>query len=195
MRTETAQTHTYYTHFDSPLGPILLTSDGVALTGLYMSEHKHGKPLRADWSLSNGASLFHEARQQLAAYFAGELTRFDLPLAAQGTAFQLRVWEELMSIPYGSTVSYGELALRLGNMNASRAVGLANGRNPISIIVPCHRVIGSNGKLTGYGGGLPRKAALLAFEASVRALGPRSFVPPPDAEGANLAAQAELDLT
>ena len=102
--------------------------------------------------------------RQLRAYFAGELETFDLPLAPQGTPFQLGVWRRLCEIPYGQTISYGELARRLGNPNASRAVGLANGSNPIPIVIPCHRVIGSNGKLTGYGGGLPIKEKLLALE-------------------------------
>lgn len=105
-----------------------------------------------------------ETIRQLKAYFAGELEEFDLPLAPEGTAFQLKVWENLCDIPFGETISYGELARRIGNPNASRAVGLANGSNPIPIIIPCHRVIGSNGKLTGYGGGLPIKEKLLALE-------------------------------
>jgi methylated-DNA-[protein]-cysteine S-methyltransferase len=105
-----------------------------------------------------------EAVRQLRAYFAGELQAFDLPLAPQGTPFQLAVWKHLCEIPYGETISYGELARRIGNPNASRAVGLANGSNPIPIVIPCHRVIGSNGKLTGYGGGLPIKDKLLGLE-------------------------------
>jgi methylated-DNA-[protein]-cysteine S-methyltransferase len=105
-----------------------------------------------------------EAVRQLRAYFAGELQAFDLPLAPQGTPFQLAVWKHLCEIPYGETISYGELARRIGNPNASRAVGLANGSNPIPIVIPCHRVIGSNGKLTGYGGGLPIKEKLLGLE-------------------------------
>ena len=163
----------YYTHFTSPVGPILLTSDGEGLTGLYMAEYKHGEEVREGWVLSDGAPLLQEAMRQLTAYFEGTLTEFDIPLAMRGTPFQLRVWEELVKIPYGTTISYGELAGRVGNHNASRAVGLANGRNPVSIIVPCHRVIGADGKLTGYGGGLPRKSALLAFESAVLAGGPR----------------------
>ncbi len=105
-----------------------------------------------------------ETIRQLHSYFARELEEFDLPLAPEGTAFQLRVWKRLCDIPYGETISYGELARRLDNPNASRAVGLANGSNPIPIVIPCHRVIGSNGKLTGYGGGLPIKEKLLALE-------------------------------
>lgn len=156
----------YYTTLGSLVGPLLLTSDGTGLTGLYMAEHRHGPFVGADWLACAEASPFPEARRQLAAYFAGTRTRFDLPLAPQGTAFQSQVWEALRKIPYGQTISYGELARRIGKAGASRAVGLANGRNPISIIIPCHRVIGADGKLTGYGGGLAHKDALLSLESS-----------------------------
>ncbi len=157
---------TYYTYFDSPLQPLLLTSDGAALTGLYMDAHRHGPELRADWRQDDEAAPFAEAKRQLTAYFAGCLTAFDLPLAPVGTTFQKCVWEELRRIPHGQTVSYGELARRIGSPNACRAVGLANGRNPLSIIVPCHRVVGANGKLVGYAGGTTRKEALLALEGA-----------------------------
>jgi methylated-DNA-[protein]-cysteine S-methyltransferase len=156
---------TYFTYYDSPIDPLLLVSDGTALTGLFMVEHRHGPEVRAGWVERDDAAPFAEVKRQLAAYFEGTLTEFDVPLAARGTAFQSTVWNALREIPYGVTISYGELARRVGNPNASRAVGLANGKNPISIIVPCHRVIGANGTLTGYGGGLPRKAALLRMEA------------------------------
>lgn len=168
---------TYYTRFASPLCPILLTSDGTALTGLYMGdEHRHGPEIEEDWGEDDTLPILVEARRQLTAYFEGTLTSFDLPLAPQGTDFQKVVWEALQGIGFGETISYGELARRIGNPNASRAVGLANGRNPISIVVPCHRVIGANGTLIGYGGGLPRKRSLLAFEAAVTTGGPRPFV-------------------
>jgi len=157
---------TFYTYYDSPVQPLLLTSDGTSLTGLYMVEHKHGREVGADWIEQPDAQPFAETKRQLGLYFAGQLTEFDLPLAPGGTAFQQQVWKELCRIPYGVTISYGELAQRIGNPNASRAVGLANGRNPISIIVPCHRVIGASGKLVGYGGGLSRKEILLALEGS-----------------------------
>jgi methylated-DNA-[protein]-cysteine S-methyltransferase len=169
---------TYYTQVDSPLGPLLLLAEGGALTGLYMQEpvavdadpwQAWGLAGRtAGWVADDAVAPFPAARAQLAAYFAGQLTEFDLPLALQGTEFQRRVWAKLLTIPYGTTWTYGQLARELGNPNGARAVGLANGRNPVSIIVPCHRVIGSDGKLTGYGGGLPRKAALLDFEFGVR---------------------------
>ena len=184
----------YYTHCASPFGPILLTSNGEAITGLFMSEHKYGEPIGEGWILTDEALPFPEARQQLSAYFAGTLTGFDLPLALRGTPFQIRVWEELKTIPYGETISYGELALRIGNVNASRAVGLANGRNPISIIVPCHRVIGANGKLVGYGGGLPRKAALLAFESAVMKSGPRPFASLSEGTDRDVPVQTSLDF-
>ena len=164
------QTTTYYTYVESPIERLLLTSNGTALTGVYMNEHRHGPPVGSDWVRDDEAAPFAEARAQFADYFGGRRTTFDLPLdAATGTDFQRRVWEELRRIRYGETISYGELARRIGNPSASRAVGLANGRNPFSIVVPCHRVVGANGKLTGYAGGLGKKEALLAHEASVKA--------------------------
>ncbi len=180
----------YYTVTNSPVGPILLLSDGDHLTGLYMSEYKYGPyvgkglggwGIQGDFMHSKSrlkqdeAEPFPDAKRQLDAYFEGRLTDFELPLSMEGSDFQRRVWGLLTEIPYGTTTTYGELARRLGNPNGSRAVGSANGHNPISIIVPCHRVIGSNGKLTGYGGGLPRKAALLDFEFAVRLSGPHGF--------------------
>lgn len=159
---------TFYTYYDSPVQPLLLTSDGTALTGVYMVEHRHGPEVRADWVEQSQALPFAQTIRQLDAYFAGQLTEFDVPLAPEGTEFQQKVWQELRRIPYGATLSYGDLARRIGNPNASRAVGLANGRNPISIIVPCHRVIGASGKLTGYGGGLSRKEILLTLEAGAK---------------------------
>jgi methylated-DNA-[protein]-cysteine S-methyltransferase len=166
---------TYYTCIESPIDPILLTSDGTALTGLYMDLDRLDPRVRKDWVRSKDVAPLVETARQLSLYFQGKLTQFDLPLAMPGTPFQQSVWEELKRIPYGTTISYGELARRIGQPHASRAVGMANGSNPIGIIVPCHRVIGANGKLTGYGGGLPRKEALLTFEASVAANGPQPF--------------------
>ncbi len=153
---------TWYTCIDTPIGAIRMTSDGTSLTGLYLEGEGD---CRAGEGRRDDAEPFARAREQLAAYFRGELTRFDLPLAAEGTEFQREVWEELRRIPYGTTVSYGEVARRLGRPNSCRAVGLANGRNRLPIVVPCHRVIGADGSLTGYGGGLPRKRALLELEA------------------------------
>ncbi len=160
--------NTYYTTMDSPIGQLLLTSNGTALTGLFMNIHKYDPTIEKGWVESDSTPPLAETRCQLTEYFAGERTTFDLPLAPEGTEFQQRVWQELTRISYGETLSYGEIATRIGNPNASRAVGLANGRNPISIIVPCHRVIGANGKLVGYGGGLSNKETLLNHEAMVR---------------------------
>lgn len=156
---------TYYTRIESPIEPLLLASDGESLTSLFMVTQRHGPFFSETWKRDDNAKPFAEARRQMEAYFAGELTEFDLPLNMIGTEFQKTVWRELLNIPFGVTISYGELAERVGNPSASRAVGAANGRNPISIIVPCHRVIGSNGKLTGYGGGIERKEWLLAHES------------------------------
>jgi methylated-DNA-[protein]-cysteine S-methyltransferase len=155
-------TVTLYTRHPSPVGDLLLLAreDDHGLAGLYL----YGEPQR-DWRRSDAP--FAEVHRQLDAYFAGELEEFDLPLAPSGTPFQLRVWEELQRIPLGETISYSELAERIGNPKTVRAVGLANGRNPISIIVPCHRVIGADGSLVGYGGGLERKRWLLEHEEVV----------------------------
>lgn len=156
---------TYFTHLETPLCTLLLTSDGAALTGLFMlPNHRHAPEQSTEWQEAPTLPVFVAAKAQLTEYFAGTRTVFDLPLNPLGTAFQKSVWAELVKIPYGQTLSYGELARRIGNPKASRAVGLANGKNPLSIVVPCHRVIGASGKLTGYGGGLARKEALLALE-------------------------------
>ncbi len=154
------------TTVDSPLGTLTLTAADGFLTGMAMDGQKH--PPRPQPGATRGNRWFTEVTGQLDAYFAGTLTQFEVPIRLDGTDFQRRVWTQLQEIPYGETISYGELARRLGNPGASRAVGLANGRNPIAVIVPCHRVIGANGTLTGYGGGLDRKEWLLAHEAVVR---------------------------
>ena len=153
-----------YTEVDSPIGRLLLHTDGTSLLGLYMDGPGDGPPGREQWLLDSEAGPLPEAARQLAEYFAGTRRAFDLPLRLEGTDFQRRVWAALCEIPYGAMWSYGELARRVGNPKASRAVGLANGRNPLSIVVPCHRVIGADGTLTGYGGGLERKRWLLAHE-------------------------------
>ena len=155
---------TVYDSMPSPLGPLLLTSDGTALTGVFMADHRRGPAVGPEWT--RDAAPFADARAQLAAYFAGERQTFDLDVRPAGTPFQQRVWAALLDIPYGATETYGALAERLGDANLSRAVGAANGRNPVSVIVPCHRVVGANGTLTGYAGGLERKRWLLAHEAS-----------------------------
>lgn len=153
---------TIYTYIESPIGTLLLAADAEGLQQILFSTD--GRQARPDSAWQEDASALAEVVRQLRAYFAGELETFDLSVAPQGTPFQQRVWSELQKIPYGETISYGELARRIGNPKASRAVGLANGSNPISIVIPCHRVIGSDGKLTGYGGGLPIKEKLLALE-------------------------------
>ncbi|HEY3851555.1 MAG TPA: methylated-DNA--[protein]-cysteine S-methyltransferase [Steroidobacteraceae bacterium] len=153
-----------YTYVDSPIGRLLLSTDGEALTGIYMHLRESPAPEMKDWVCDAGAGALPETARQLEEYFAGTRRDFDLPMRLAGTEFQRRVWKHLTDIRYGETLSYGELAKRIGNPNASRAVGLANGRNPIPILVPCHRVIGADGSLTGYGGGLDRKRWLLAHE-------------------------------
>jgi len=157
-----------FCYVDSPIGRLMLTSDGTALTGLYMNltRNKPTKQLTLDddWAQNATQGPLPAATRQLKEYFAGKRREFDLPLKMKGTEFQQRVWRELTKIPFGTTWSYGQLAKRLGNPNGSRAVGLANGRNPIAIIVPCHRVIGADGSLTGFGGGLDRKEWLLTHE-------------------------------
>jgi methylated-DNA-[protein]-cysteine S-methyltransferase len=152
-----------FCHVESPIGRLLLTSDGTALTGLYMEPSRKAQSTDG-WVQDAAVKPLAEAVRQLGEYFAGSRREFDLPLRLNGTLFQTRVWRELTEIPYGTTWSYGELAKRIDKPSASRAVGLANGRNPISILVPCHRVIGADGSLTGYGGGLDRKRWLLAHE-------------------------------
>lgn len=154
---------TRYTIVGSPVGELLLVGDGTALSGLFMlPDAKYVPEIGADWIRDDTA--FTEVARQLDEYFAGERREFDLPLAPRGTDFQRSVWRELTTIPYGRTTSYGAMAANLGTPTASRAVGAANGRNPISIIVPCHRVIAANGALTGYAGGLDKKQRLLALE-------------------------------
>jgi methylated-DNA-[protein]-cysteine S-methyltransferase len=153
----------YYTQIESPIGRLLLAGDEAGLQQVNFVNGRY-QQLKPDPEWIEDPKPLREATRQLCAYFGGELENFDLPLTMQGTPFQLNVWKNLCDIPYGETISYGELACRVGNPKASRAVGLANGSNPVAIIVPCHRVIGSNGKLTGYGGGLPVKEKLLALE-------------------------------
>ena len=155
--------HTYYCYHQSPIGKLLLAGDGESLSLLGFPRGKMQRQHETDWVLD--AAPFRATAAQLEQYFAGELIQFKLPLKAVGTPFQQTVWDALTQIPYGKTWSYGELAQRIGKPKASRAVGAANGLNPIPIIIPCHRVIGSNGKLTGFGGGLDTKEFLLHLEA------------------------------
>ncbi|NSC24961.1 methylated-DNA--[protein]-cysteine S-methyltransferase [Streptomyces albus subsp. chlorinus] len=154
--------HRTHTVIDSPVGPLTLVATDGTLSGIYMEPHRHRPAQETFGQRDPGA--FGEVTEQLGEYFAGDRKEFTVPLAPEGTAFQHTVWEALRTIPYGETLSYGQLAERIGRPGAARAVGLANGRNPLSIVVPCHRVIGSTGQLTGYGGGIERKRHLLDFE-------------------------------
>jgi methylated-DNA-[protein]-cysteine S-methyltransferase len=155
------------TTMDSPVGTLTLTAVDGRVTGLHMDGQRHAPSSSDDWERDDDGLA--AVVEQLEAYFAGSRETFDVALDLQGTDFQRRVWTGLLEIPYGETMSYGELARRVGRPGASRAVGLANGRNPVAIIVPCHRVIGADGTLTGYGGGLDRKVWLLDHERSRRA--------------------------
>jgi methylated-DNA-[protein]-cysteine S-methyltransferase len=154
---------TYYTIMPSPIDDLLLVSDGEALTGLLMETRPHGRTIAATWKQDPGP--FREVARQLRAYFAGDPSRFDVPIRLEGTDFQQTVWAALRRLHFGERVSYGELARRIGRSGAGRAVGTANGRNPVAIIVPCHRVVGAGDLLGGYGGGLDRKRWLLEHEA------------------------------
>jgi methylated-DNA-[protein]-cysteine S-methyltransferase len=155
-------TKTYFTEFSSPIGKIQLRGTATALTGLFMEEHRR-EPARPNGAVRDAAPL-RSAQRELEEYFAGERREFSVALEPAGTPFQRRVWQALSEIPYGETISYLELARRVENPRAIRAVGQANGRNPLSIIVPCHRVIAADRSLGGYGGGLERKRHLLALE-------------------------------
>lgn len=158
----------YYTYMDSPFGEILIARNSLGLSHISFQEDPNRKdPEAGGWRFDQQA--FDETLAQLRAYFNGDLYHFDLPLAPEGTPFQLQVWQALQTIPYGETISYAELAGKLGKPNAARAVGAANGKNPLPIVIPCHRVIGSNGLLTGYAGGIHIKEALLALEHRGRA--------------------------
>ncbi len=152
----------YWCEIESPVGPLLLAGDGKSLKLIYFQAGPHARRAESHWVAD--AKPFQAVMAQLEEYFAGRRRTFDLPLDPEGTRFQLTVWQALTRIPYGETVSYGELARRIGNPQASRAVGLANGANPLPIVVPCHRVIGADGSLTGFGGGLDIKRKLLALE-------------------------------
>ncbi len=153
----------YYCYLDTPIGELLLAGEDDALTMIGFPKGSMRRDPEPDWIFNE--KPFAEAMRQLDEYFGGERRDFDLPLKLDGTEFQLLVLKELQKIPYGETTSYGDIAKRIGRPKASRAVGAANGRNPIPIVVPCHRVIGSHGDLTGFGGGLDTKEALLRLEA------------------------------
>lgn len=156
----------YTTTMDSPLGPLVLVSDGRALTAILFGDRSDAKRVCGPTVVKDDAEPFAQARRELAEYFSGRRREFEVPLAPHGTMFQTRVWEALRRIPHGTTTTYGEVARQIGAPAAVRAVGAANGRNPLAIVVPCHRVVGSDGTLTGYAGGLERKQALLEIEGA-----------------------------
>ena len=156
----------------SPVGPLTLVGEGDDLTGVFFETGSNARRRAPDWVRDD--RRLRPAAAQLDEYFAGKRTRFDLPLAPRGTAFQKAVWAALLRIPFGETSSYGDIARAIGKPAASRAVGGANHRNPISIVIPCHRVIGADGSLTGYGGGLDHKRLLLELESRVRSAHPRA---------------------
>lgn len=164
--TKAARTDVAHMRVESPLGPVAVTAVETGLTGVHLGAEETD-PV---WGPRRPTPALEAAVEQLGAYFDGTLTEFDLPLAAAGTDFQRRVWAALRTIPYGATATYGDIARAIDNPAAVRAVGLANGSNPIAIVVPCHRVIGANGKLTGYSGGVWRKERLLALERGERGL-------------------------
>ena len=160
-----------HTSVESPVGPLLLAAAADGLCLIEFAQPRHPVARAADWR-EGDSDLLRAARRQLDEYFAGARRGFDLPLAPRGTPFQRRVWDALAAIPYGTTISYGELARRIGAPDAMRAVGAANGRNPLPIVVPCHRVIGADGSLTGFGGGLPTKRFLLRLEGGLQDAAP-----------------------
>jgi methylated-DNA-[protein]-cysteine S-methyltransferase len=162
----------YYAHIDTPVGPACLTGDGDgALVEFYFLNEDSLKPkLGVEGVATHEPGRLKDAARQIDDFFARRRTRFDLPVKPKGTVFQQKVWQALLDIPFGKTISYQQLAITVGDINAMRAVGAANGKNPVSLIIPCHRVIGKNGSLTGYGGGLPLKKWLLEFESPQGAL-------------------------
>lgn len=156
----------YYDYYDSPYGRMLLVASGEGLTGVYFEGQKYHARLEPQWRADARHSPLRHAKRELAEYFAGERRCFETPLAADGTPFQRAIWNAISTVAFGATITYGELAVRAGFAGSSRAAGAATGRNPITLIVPCHRIVGSNGSLTGYAGGLDRKRALLALEGA-----------------------------
>ena len=157
-----------YDVYESPQGPMLITATPKGLAGVYFKGQKHF-PKRRAWRRDARHPVLRKARRELAEYFAGRRTRFEVPLDPEGTAFQRKIWKAIARVAFGKTLTYGELATRAGHPSSARAAGAATGRNPIGIIVPCHRIVGSDGSLTGYAGGLSRKRALLQLESAMRA--------------------------
>lgn len=159
----------YYDFYDSPQGRMLLVANDEGLSRVYFDGQKYFPQLEPDWKQDTGNVFLRQARRELAEYFDGRRKRFDIALAPEGTDFQCAVWKSIYTVAFGDTITYGELARRAGNPGSARAAGAATGRNPISVIVPCHRILGSDGSLTGYAGGLERKRALLTLESALPA--------------------------
>ena len=157
----------YYDLYDSPHGRMLLVAEGEALAGVYFDGQKYHPQMEPEWRRDVRHAPLRQAKRELAEYFGGERKRFEIALAPEGTSFQRSVWQAISTVGFGETITYGELASRAGCAGSARAAGAATGRNPISIIVPCHRIVGANGSLTGYAGGLDRKRALLSLESSI----------------------------
>jgi len=160
----------YFDFYESPMGRMLIVATDQGLSGLYFVDQKYYREVGRDWLRSDHHEVVLETERQLKEYFGGSRKQFDIPIAAQGTPFQTRVWKAISSVQYGDSITYSELARRAGHPQAVRAAGTATGRNPITIIVPCHRIVGSDGSLTGYAGGLDRKRALRALEGGGRSL-------------------------
>jgi methylated-DNA-[protein]-cysteine S-methyltransferase len=160
----------YYDTYESPQGGMLLVADDEGLAGVFFNRQKHHPKQQADWKRDPHCRVLQQAKRELTEYFAGKRKRFEVALAPEGTAFQRAVWQAISTVGFGKTITYGELAQRAGCPGSARAAGAATGRNPITIIVPCHRIMGANGALTGYAGGLERKRALLALEGVGRDL-------------------------
>ena len=160
----------YYDTYRSPQGGMLLLANEEGLVGVFFDRQKHHPEKKADWKKNPDHKLLRQAKRELSEYFTGQRTRFDVALAPEGTPFQRAVWKAISTVGFGETISYSELARRAGHPGSARAAGAATGRNPIGIIVPCHRIMGSDGSLTGYAGGLERKRALLALEGVGQAL-------------------------
>jgi methylated-DNA-[protein]-cysteine S-methyltransferase len=157
----------YYDFYQGPHGPMLLVADGDGISGVYFDGQKYLPQIASQWRRDAGHAPLRQARRELAEYFGGERKRFELALAPEGTPFQRSVWNAISGVGFGETITYGELAGRAGCPGSARAAGAATGRNPIGVIVPCHRILGSDGSLTGYAGGLERKRALLALESGI----------------------------
>ena len=162
-----------YDYYDSPCGRVLLVADGEALCGVYFTGQKHYVAPERGWKRDPQAAPLAETRRELDEYFSGKRRKFDVPLAAEGTPFQRAVWKAIAGVRFGETISYAELARRAGRPGSARAAGSATGRNPIGIIVPCHRIVGADGSLTGYAGGIDKKVTLLALEAKAASAGHR----------------------